>query len=69
MKKQNNNIGRKIKEKRLELGWTQERLAKEIGYSRIWVLKVEKGQIKSPGINGLDKIRVRMGMAWEDLWK
>jgi transcriptional regulator with XRE-family HTH domain len=69
MKKRSNNIGRKIKEKRVELGWTQERLAKESGYSRIYVLKLENGQVKSPGIQALEKIVHCLGMELEALWK
>ena len=69
MKKQVNNIGQKIKEKRLALEWSQERLAKATGYSRVYVLRLEKGYVKSPGIKALEKISRCLGMKMEELWK
>jgi len=69
MKKRSNNIGQRIREKRLDLGWTQERLAKAVRCSRVYVNKLENAHVPSPGIKVLEKIRVRLGMSWEDLWK
>lgn len=36
-------LGRLIRERRLELGYTQEELARRVGVARQWILKVEKG--------------------------
>jgi transcriptional regulator with XRE-family HTH domain len=69
MKKRSNNIGKRIREKRLELGWTQVKLAKLTGYSRVYILKVENCQVRSPGIKALEKIIGCLGMKMEDLWK
>jgi transcriptional regulator with XRE-family HTH domain len=69
MKKQSNHIGQRIRERRLALGWTQERLAKASGYSRVYVLKLENGQVKSPGVQALEKIVHCLGMELEALWK
>ena len=69
MKKQSNNLGKKIKERRLKLGWTQERLAKASGYSRLYVLKLENAQIESPGIKALEKMAHCLGLSLEELWK
>ena len=69
MIKQSNNIGKKIKERRLKLGWTQERLAKASGYSRLYILKLENTQVESPGIKALEKMAHRLGMNLEELWK
>lgn len=69
MKPLGKNIGKRIRERRLELGWTQIKLAKLSGYSRIYILKVENGQVPSPGIKALEKIIGCLGMKMEDLWK
>lgn len=39
------NFGKRIKERRLSLGLTQEELAKKVGYSGKWTInKIESGQ-------------------------
>jgi transcriptional regulator with XRE-family HTH domain len=69
MKKQRNHIGQRIREKRLELGWSQARLAEETGLSRVYILKLEKAQIESPGVKALFKISWALGIGMEALWK
>lgn len=69
MKKQSDGIGQRIREKRLELGWSQVRLAKESGFSRVYILKLENGQVESPGIKALEKISRSLGVELEALWK
>jgi len=69
MKTRSDGIGQRIKKRRLDLGWSQERLAKASGYSRLYVLKVENAQIESPGIKALDKMARCLGMNLEELWK
>jgi transcriptional regulator with XRE-family HTH domain len=63
------SIGQRIRAKRLELGISQVELAKVSGYSRIYVLKLENGQVKSPGVQALEKIVHCLGMELGALWK
>lgn len=62
-------LGQRIRQKRLELGWTQDVLAKKCRLSRLYILKVEKNQIKSPGVQALDKIIRAFGIEVEPMWK
>jgi DNA-binding XRE family transcriptional regulator len=64
-----NRIGQKIKERRLELGWTQEHLAKLSGYSRVYIVKLENAKVESPGIKALEKIACCLGLKMRSLWK
>lgn len=41
------DLGRRVRLKRLQLGWTQERLAKEIGVSTSFIGHVERGSRKA----------------------
>lgn len=41
-------VATKVKELRLSRGWSQEDLAKELGYSRTTLINVEKGRQKPP---------------------
>jgi len=68
VKQKSNHLGRKIRERRLELGWSQEYLAQVSGRSRLYILKVENGQIESPGIKALEKISYCLGIKLETLW-
>jgi len=38
------DIGRLIRQRRSDLGWTQQALAQRVGASRLWLLKVEQGK-------------------------
>ncbi len=38
------DIGRLIRQRRLDLGWTQQALARRVGVSRLWLLRVEQGR-------------------------
>lgn len=43
------NIGEKVKERRLELGWSQDELAKRCGFkNRTSIFDIEKGRVKTP---------------------
>jgi len=44
-------------------------LAQVSGRSRLYILKVENGQIESPGIKALEKISYCLGIKLEELWK
>jgi ribosome-binding protein aMBF1 (putative translation factor) len=67
MRRQRNHIGKRIRKRRLELGWSQEYLAQVSGFSRLYILKVENGQIKSPGIKAIEKLSYCLGLKWESL--
>ena len=69
MNKRSDGIGQRIREKRLGLGWSQVRLAKESGFSRVYILKLENGQVESPGIKALEKISRSLGVELGVLWK
>ena len=56
------NIGQIIRQRREELGWSQAHLAKITGHSRLYVLKIENNQIKSPGIEAVKKIFHALGL-------
>jgi len=56
------NVGQMIKKQRNEFGWSQARLAQVTGYSKLYILKVETGQIKNPGIVAVKKIFHALGL-------
>jgi y4mF family transcriptional regulator len=41
------DLGRAIRDKRLELGLTQQELAERVGVARQWIIKVEKGKARA----------------------
>lgn len=55
-------LGQRIKERRIKLGWTQERLAQESGFSRVYIIKIENGRAENPGIKTLSKIGNCLGI-------
>lgn len=76
----NTELARLVRDRRLELGITQEDLAKALGKSRYWVIQVEKGVWNNGGIRvslpaqvavdlavelGLDKERVLLAAGVE----
>jgi transcriptional regulator with XRE-family HTH domain len=68
MLRSQDHIGKRIRKRRIELGWSQDYLAQVSGYSRIYILKVENGHIKSPGIKALEKLSYCLGIKLESLW-
>lgn len=38
------DLGALIRDRRLQLGWTQEALAGRVGVGRLWVVQLEKGK-------------------------
>ena len=42
--KTSNDIGALIRDRRSQLGWTQEKLADQVGVSRLWIVQLEKGK-------------------------
>ena len=57
-------IGRILRERRVELGFSQGEAARRAGVSRPWLSAVENGKT-SPQINELLRIAHALGLAWE----
>jgi len=62
-----NHLGRKIKERRLEMGWTQEYLANASEMSRVYINKIEANKVKNPGVKSLNKIAYSLGLKLGEL--
>ena len=60
------NIGERIKQLRLERGWTQETLANLLGVSRLAVARWETGE-RRPRKKYLDKLAEVFGIPMEEL--
>ena len=63
-KKESNS---KVKEARETRGWTQEYLANITGVSRVYINKLEKGEIRNPGIQNCKEIAYALGLKVEEL--
>jgi len=57
----------KLKEARIKRGWTQGYLAKITGLSRIYIIKLEAGQIPNPGIKNIKELVYALGLKIEEL--
>ena len=57
-------IGRILRERRMELGFSQDEAARRAGVSRPWLSAVENGKT-SPQINELLRLAHALGLAWE----
>jgi len=57
----------KIKEAREKRGWTQEYLAQIAGVSRVYINKLETGQIPNPGIKNCKEIAYALGLKLEEI--
>jgi len=57
----------KLKEARINRGWTQGYLAKITGLSRIYIIKLEAGQIPNPGIKNIKQLVYALGLKIEEL--
>jgi transcriptional regulator with XRE-family HTH domain len=67
VKQKSNHLGRKIKKRRIEMGWTQDQLAKASGYSRVHISRLENSRITNPGIETLQKISYCLGIKLDSL--
>ena len=63
-KKKHNSKVRQAREKR---GWTQEYLSQITGLSRIYIQKLEKGEIPNPGIRNCREIAYALGLKLEEI--
>jgi len=57
----------KIKEAREKRGWTQEYLADITGVSRVYINKLETGQISNPGLQNCKEIAYALGIKLEEI--
>src|SRR5512139_1741369 len=63
-----NPVGERIRKRRNELDWTQERLAKESGLSKGFLSDVEAGK-RSVGADSLLAIANALGVSMDELMK
>jgi transcriptional regulator with XRE-family HTH domain len=63
-----NPVGERIKERRAQLGWTQEQLAKESGLSKGFISDLEAGK-RSVGADSLLAIATALGVSMDHLMK
>ena len=62
-----NTIAEKIRNKRIELGLTQEQLAIKAGIPYTTLSKIENELVKNPTVNTLKKIADALGFKIDDL--
>ena len=58
-----------LKQLRKKKCWTQEKLAQESGISFHTLIKIERGNIKSPRLETLMKLAKALGVSLDDLIK
>lgn len=58
-----------LKQLRKKKGWTQEKLAQQSGISFHTLIKIERGDIKSPRLETLLKIAKALNLSIDDLLK
>ncbi|MBA7491222.1 hypothetical protein ES702_01767 [subsurface metagenome] len=54
---------------RRQMGWSQEYLAGIIGYSKLYLLKLEKRRIPNPSIKVFGELSKAFGMTIDSLWR
>lgn len=65
----NNFYLKNLKHLRKKKGWTQEKLAQQSGISFHTLIKIERGDIKSPRLETLLKIAKALDLSIDDLLK
>jgi len=66
-KKQNNNLGLKIKKLRKKQGLSQDELARKADIPYTTLTKIEIGVIKNPSFDSVSKIAEALGITLDDL--
>ena len=61
-------FGKRIRELRLEKGWSQEGLADELGLHRTYVGAVERGE-QNISLDNIEKVAKRLGLSVEELFR
>ena len=69
MAKLSTKIGSNIRQYRLKKKLSQDKLSKLANVSHIYVVKLELGSIKNPGINTVQKIAQILGVGLDKLIK
>ncbi|HFK1747788.1 helix-turn-helix transcriptional regulator [Bacillus paranthracis] len=57
----------KVKEKRLNKGWTQSKLAEKSGVPQPTISHIENGTLKNPSIKSIKNIASALGINLEEL--
>jgi transcriptional regulator with XRE-family HTH domain len=66
-KKQENNLGQKIKNLRKKQGLSQDELARKADIPYTTLTKIEIGVIKNPSFNAVSKIALALGINLDEL--
>jgi len=67
MRNPKNDYKSKVREQRKKRGWTQEYLAQITGTSKVYINKLEKGDIPNPGLRICKEICYALGIKLEDI--
>jgi len=58
------DVGEKIKKRRKELGWTQERLSQVSGISRSKISQLEQGTLEELGFRKVLRVLTALGLSF-----
>ena len=61
-------MGNKIRERRLEIGMSQDKLADLSGVDRVCISLIETGKTVNPSIKTLGKIALALGTTVDDIF-
>jgi len=59
-------IGKKVRELRLQKGWTQETLEEHSGLDRTYISDIERG-VRNPSVKSLEKLAKALRVGTADL--
>jgi transcriptional regulator with XRE-family HTH domain len=63
-----NKFGKRVRELRLEKGWSQEELADKVGLHRTYVGAIERGE-QNTSIDNIAKLAKTLGVSLEQLFE
>lgn len=61
-------FGKRIRELRLEKGWSQEQFADEVGVHRTYIGAVERGE-QNIALDNIERVAKRLGISVEQLFQ
>lgn len=61
-------FGKRIRELRLEKGWSQEQFADEVGVHRTYIGAVERGE-QNIALDNIERVAKRLGITVEELFR